>query len=175
MKLYEACEEVQEDFSALLDDELAPDEVEGVEAHLSTCSDCLRELDSLKKMQSVFQAMPRVSAPANFRVDVGETPKSAPVALRIDPRRARAKSYKPLFVAAAMLFFIATLWGLVQTTPRETASTDVTEASSADSVFNVALVESEASGTTADTSGLLATKPCPWYQNRPPPWTLLRN
>jgi len=158
MKLYEACEEVQEEFSALLDDELDPAEVEGVEAHLSTCADCLRELDSLKKVHTVYAALPAVSAPAGFHVTTDETLESTPVSLRVDSRRARMKSYKPLLAAAAMFLFISTMWGAMQMTGREDAATSGTETSASNSVFNVALVESEAPETAADAIGVMDTK-----------------
>jgi predicted anti-sigma-YlaC factor YlaD len=158
MKLYEACEEVQEEFSALLDDELDPAEVEGVEAHLSTCAECLRELDSLKKMHTVYGALPAVSAPAGFHVTTEETSKSTPISLRVDPRHTRMKSYKPLFAAAAMFLLIATMWGAMQMASREDVATTGTEASASDSVFNVALVETETSETAADAVGTLEKK-----------------
>jgi len=153
MKLYEACEDVQEDFSALLDEELAPDEVEGVEAHLSTCSDCLRELDSLKKMQSVYDALPKVDAPHRFKMDLRE--KSTPMTLRINPRHTKVKPYKFLIATAAMLLFIGSLWGLVGTPSDDTAPLIMSESPQADAVFNVALMDSGA-GESADDESTFA-------------------
>ncbi|PCJ49707.1 MAG: hypothetical protein COA73_18710 [Candidatus Hydrogenedentota bacterium] len=158
MKLYEACEDVQEDFSALLDEELAPDEVEGVEAHLSTCSDCLRELDSLKKMQSVYDALPKVDAPDRFKVDLREKSKSAPVSLRINPRHTKVKPYKFLIATAAMLLFIGSLWGLVGNTSDDTAPVMSSASPQADAVFNVALMDSGVVESTDDESNIAAMK-----------------
>lgn len=66
MKQYVECMEVREDFSALLDGELNPEEREQVEAHLSGCAECLRELNALKQVDDAYSALGSVSAPADF-------------------------------------------------------------------------------------------------------------
>ena len=60
------CEKVRDLFSALLDGELSTDERETVESHLALCSDCLRELDGLKRVDTAYRALPKVTAPENF-------------------------------------------------------------------------------------------------------------
>ncbi len=59
----ERCAAVREEFSALLDGELTVDERDRVESHLALCSDCLRELDGLKKVDVIFRRLPSVDAP----------------------------------------------------------------------------------------------------------------
>lgn len=63
MKTYAECREVREEFSALLDGELSLDEREAVEAHLAECSDCLRLLDGLKRVDTAYRKLPPVAAP----------------------------------------------------------------------------------------------------------------
>lgn len=60
------CMETREEFSALLDEELTPEERERVEAHLSECSECLRELNALKRVDDAYGALPEVVAPKGF-------------------------------------------------------------------------------------------------------------
>ena len=77
-----ACEKVRDEFSALLDGELSYDERETVESHLSSCSDCLRELDGLKRVDIAYRALPKITAPENFESSL----KNA-----LHPRRLRAR------------------------------------------------------------------------------------
>ncbi len=70
MKPYKNCMEVQEDFSALLDDELSPDEREQIEGHLSECAECLRELDALKQVDVAYSGLSKVQAPEDFEKGV---------------------------------------------------------------------------------------------------------
>ncbi len=60
------CTEVREEFSALIDGELAPDARAAVEAHIAQCSDCLRELDAIKRIDGSYRGLPPQSAPRGF-------------------------------------------------------------------------------------------------------------
>lgn len=62
------CTDVREEFSALLDGELSPEQQERVEAHLAQCADCLRELDGLKRIDTLYRDLPGVPAPEDFEV-----------------------------------------------------------------------------------------------------------
>lgn len=64
------CEDIREDFSALLDEALDAETRDTVEAHLCTCSDCLRELHTLKRTSDLYRAQPRVHAPEGFEAQV---------------------------------------------------------------------------------------------------------
>ena len=66
MITYTHCEEVRDEFSALLDGELSSEELEAVEAHLSQCADCLRVLDGMKQVDNLFTGMENVRAPEDF-------------------------------------------------------------------------------------------------------------
>ena len=57
------CAEVREEFSALIDGELAPDARAAVEAHIAQCLDCLRELDAIKRIDGLYRRLTPQSAP----------------------------------------------------------------------------------------------------------------
>lgn len=72
--------EVREDFSAYLDGELATDEREALEAHLAGCADCLRELDTMKRVEDAYRGLPPVNAPAGFEAGVRDVVRSGRLA-----------------------------------------------------------------------------------------------
>jgi len=93
------CADVREEFSALLDGELAPDERKAVEAHLAQCAGCLRELERCKQVDTAYRALPRHRAPADFEERVAGALQPNVVRLRrpgLRPRRVW-----PLLAAAA--------------------------------------------------------------------------
>lgn len=97
------CGEVREELSALLDGELAPELRNAVEAHIAACSDCLRELDALKRIDGLYRELPRQSAPPGFEESVRTTIHSIarPVlSLRVSRR------IVPLVAVAAMLLVV---------------------------------------------------------------------
>lgn len=61
-----ACEQIRNEFSALLDDELNSEDRELVEEHLSECAECLRELHGYKQVSDVYFYHHPVKAPDNF-------------------------------------------------------------------------------------------------------------
>lgn len=61
-----SCESMREDFSALLDGELDPFQRTAIEEHLSQCSECLRALGGMKKVDDLYRALAPVSAPPDF-------------------------------------------------------------------------------------------------------------
>lgn len=65
-----ACAAARDEFSALLDDELAPGVRTELETHLAGCSDCLRALDGMKKASDLYAALPRVPAPDTLEARV---------------------------------------------------------------------------------------------------------
>ncbi len=61
-----SCDTMREDFSALLDGELTPFEQAEIEAHLSECSECLRILGGMKKVDDLYRALEPAVAPGDF-------------------------------------------------------------------------------------------------------------
>ncbi len=105
MKHYHDCMEVREEFSAYLDGELAVEEREGFEAHLTGCAECLRELDTMKRVDVAYRGLPAVSAPAGFEADVREAVRTGRVGSEV-VRRPVPRWMGPLVAlgtAAAML------------------------------------------------------------------------
>jgi len=72
------CNEVREEFSALLDGELSPEKRDSVEGHLAQCADCLRELDALRRVNTLFAQLDEKTAPEDFeaRLQKSLTPSS---------------------------------------------------------------------------------------------------
>lgn len=102
-------DDIRDQFSPLLDGELSPEERARVEAALSEDAELLRELDSLKRVDDLYRALPAVSAPANFEADIRErlhpshlvTAACAPSMARKERRRRMV--WPGLAAAAAVL------------------------------------------------------------------------
>lgn len=127
------CTQAREEFSALLDGELAPDERTAVESHLSLCSECLRELDGLKRVDVAYRQLAPVAAPQGFEDRVREELRSR-VILRL-PRlgRRRGPVWPALAVAAAVLLVLGTLvvqLGLPEATRMQMAEAPAMESAS---------------------------------------------
>ncbi len=60
------CDQIRNEFSALLDNELNPEDRELVEEHLSDCSECLRELHGYKVVSDAYRYHHPVKAPDDF-------------------------------------------------------------------------------------------------------------
>ena len=89
------CEDIREEFSALPDEELDSESRDTVEAHLSNCSECLRELHQYKSVTDLYRDLPEVQAPEGFERDV---------MLALQPRISRrAWGGRLVALAAAML------------------------------------------------------------------------
>ena len=99
------CQQVQEEYSALLDGELDPETQAAVEAHLAGCAACLRELDKLKRVNDVYDRLPAHPAPEGFEGRVRAALRENVVAL--PQRRRRPLALWPALAAAAMLVVVA--------------------------------------------------------------------
>ena len=110
LKRYVNCMEVQEDFSALLDDELTFEERERIEAHLSECAECLRELDALKQVDVAYSALSTVKAPEDFEEGVRRAIR--PRTLRF-PALGGARSMRWMRPAAAMAALLLVMFGAI--------------------------------------------------------------
>jgi hypothetical protein len=98
-ELSPACAATREEFSGLLDEELSPAARAQVMEHLSDCSDCLRALDSMKKVTDLYRTLPNVSAPPGFEEAVRRAVRPR---LFTFPRRARSAALLGLAAAAAL-------------------------------------------------------------------------
>lgn len=106
------CAAIREEFSALLDDELGPARRAEVEAHLSGCAACLRELDAMKRVSDLYATLPPVAAPADFetRVRAAVQPPSNVVPWS----RRRGVALFTFAVAAAAGLVLVALPGLLE-------------------------------------------------------------
>jgi hypothetical protein len=60
------CHDARDQFSALMDDALAPGERAALDAHLATCADCRRELQRFRDTVALVRAVAPARAPAGF-------------------------------------------------------------------------------------------------------------
>ena len=95
------CAEVREEFSALLDGELTPEARAVIEAHLSECAECLRELERFKRVDAAYRALPQRRAPADFEQRVADALR--PQVIRLRRPALRHRRVWPLLAAAAMV------------------------------------------------------------------------
>jgi len=109
------CAEVREEFSALIDGELAPDARAAVESHIAQCSDCLRDLDAIKRIDRSYRGLPTQSAPGGFEEGVRKA--LAPAAAqfvnslspfdKLWPRQTVARPrWWPVLAAAALVLVV---------------------------------------------------------------------
>jgi len=93
--------DIRDQFSPLLDDELSPDTRDTVEAELAQDAELLRELDAMRKVDELYRGLPRASAPDDMagRVRNQLDQKSNVVPMR--PRRISRTLYTS-FAAAAI-------------------------------------------------------------------------
>ncbi len=94
------CAQTREEFSALLDGELAPEVRAEVEAHLAGCSECLRQLDALKKVDTLYQALPVEHAPEGFEGRIRGVVQ--PRVVRFGRARHIRRAMWPMLAAAAL-------------------------------------------------------------------------
>lgn len=110
-----ACEQIRNEFSALLDDELNSEDRELVEEHLSECAECLRELHGYKQVSDVYFYHHPVKAPDNFDELLKEAlaPASSSTGMGWSPWR---------MAAAAVIVLVAGAigWRTLQDSPERT-------------------------------------------------------
>src|SRR5436190_24130849 len=66
------------DLSAYLDQELSVGDARRVEAHLRTCAQCRRELETLRYTMQMVQALPSVRAPRSFTLSDAQAARVRP-------------------------------------------------------------------------------------------------
>jgi anti-sigma factor RsiW len=124
----------EEDLSAYLDGRLSASESARLEAHLTSCEACRRNLDGLRAVVEGLRGLPAVAAPRSFalRPEQVEAPRRQAPAGRV-ARRQPTLAFGPAGVAVAALLLLVVLAGVdlgtsggggapegVQVTDRET-------------------------------------------------------
>ncbi|MBI5093315.1 MAG: zf-HC2 domain-containing protein [Candidatus Hydrogenedentes bacterium] len=118
------CAHAKEEFSALLDGELTPEDRAAIEAHLAECSECLRDLDGMKRVDVRYRQLAPLKAPEGLEHRVRAATQRG---IRIRTTRALSPlRVWPLLASAASLALVigAIAWTLH--TPR-TASFKLAE------------------------------------------------
>jgi len=102
------CHDARERLSELIDDALDPATRAAVDAHVSGCPECRREIDRLERTVALLQAVEPVRAPVGFVDRVVEAARPVPWYRRVGGRLARLQ---PLGVPieAVALVLVATL------------------------------------------------------------------
>ena len=93
------CHEARDLFSAVVDDALAARERAEVDAHLTGCADCRRELDRFRQTVTLVQALPAERAPADF---VDRVVTRAELASRARPASAAPRASWPSRLARGL-------------------------------------------------------------------------
>jgi len=65
-----ACDEIRDELSAYLDKALDAETQSGIEGHLQQCSECLRELDRLKRVDDAYGKLGPVQVPADLEARI---------------------------------------------------------------------------------------------------------
>lgn len=109
------CDKVREEFSPLLDGELTPELRAEVETHLAECASCLRELESFKRVNTLYADLPRVAAPTDLEDRVRALLGASRVSLASRRRQWRWTSVAA--VAAGVTIMAGVVWQLLQSGP----------------------------------------------------------
>lgn len=116
------CQDVKENLSAYLDEQLDKETAKKVAAHLLACNSCRNEWQDLKETTALLRNLPEVQAPPEFRMELRKKLTSIPRPAACEDKkqgilekaRQMAKSpwYKVAAVAAmfGMTLGITTLW-----------------------------------------------------------------
>jgi anti-sigma factor RsiW len=68
-----------EELSALIDGQLAPDVAARVERHAATCAACAEKLSDLRSLRSTLSELPRATAPRSFALREADVRAAAAV------------------------------------------------------------------------------------------------
>ncbi len=100
------CEKVKEMLSLYIDEELCDDEKEAVKVHLEACGACKSEYEFLHGIISAANAMPAISADADFHARIMQAATNLPAA---KPARRSLWRMASGFVAAAAVIAISVI------------------------------------------------------------------
>lgn len=149
---HDPCAAFREDFSALIDDELAPARRAELEAHLEACGECRGLFEAMKRITDRFAAMPSVPAPEDFETRLRG---ALPARVEVHARGRRALAFVALAAAAGFALFVVP--PLVRQTPSR-HELDLAKKSAAEATPHALRLEPEASP---------APTPEPSFQNAP--------
>ena len=93
-------DKTREEFSPLLDGELTPEERAAIEAELAEDADLLRELESLKRVDALYQGLPAHPAPDVLEGRIRKAIHPEPV--RFPRRRLSRRAVWPALAGAAV-------------------------------------------------------------------------
>ena len=99
-------DDIRDQFSPLLDGELSPEERAAMEAVLSGDAELLRELDSLKRVDDLYRALPAEAAPANLEQVVRDRIRPPRAAASPPPYRRAPRRFWAAGLAAAAVVLI---------------------------------------------------------------------
>ena len=88
-----SCHDARERLSELIDDALDPGTRAAVDAHVSGCPECRRELDRLERTVVLLRAVEPVRAPVGFVDRVVAAAKPVPWYRRVRERLARVRPF----------------------------------------------------------------------------------
>ena len=126
---------IRDEFSPLLDDELALEDRELVEEELADHADLLRELEGIKKVDALYRAMPRPETPDNLEDTLQKAVR--PNVLRLSPsKRRRIGLWAGLAAAAAFVVVVGGAWLM----PDETAGISIMQMAQAPEATESAIV-----------------------------------
>jgi hypothetical protein len=103
---------IKELLTAYLENELSGEERKEVDSHLSSCSECLRELDELKATDNLLTDIPEIEPPANSEFRFHEMLTKNRETKRTHKTITLSFSLKDI-AAAAIIFIIGTFTGFV--------------------------------------------------------------
>ena len=93
----------REKLSASIDERLDPSERQEFEQHLTECSSCQEELQSLRATVALLRQMPQVPVPRSFRLTEVPLPRTLPWTVRyVAPLRYATAAAAVLFLAIAL-------------------------------------------------------------------------
>jgi hypothetical protein len=138
MKRYTDCMEVREDLSAYFDGETTGEERELIESHLRDCAECLRELDTFKRVDDVYTKVERVRAASGFDARVRQAVVTG--ATSGAPRGRRIPRWAGPLVAAAAAAVVV-FGGIIALEWRQADRTSVAMAPQQESASRAAELE----------------------------------
>lgn len=94
---------------AYLDEELDGAEAAAVTEHLSTCAACADDYARLQQQQSAIRAIPPYQAPPELHAAIRRR-----LARAAEPSSAPRPFWRPLAIAASLLFAASVTWNIVQ-------------------------------------------------------------
>lgn len=106
------CKEIEELLSAYLDKVLDAETEQKVLEHLTGCSRCRAELDSLQTTIEMLNQLPEIEPPSNFREELRKklaAEATTKKVVEINSGKKKAKKWLPVVAVAAMFFLVVAI------------------------------------------------------------------